>query len=466
MSAPFSHSPTTQTPADNLDAMCKAFAGESGEVVTDPALAAYLAWVDAVTVHDRVSDEHDEMMARLGVKHPDSAAKFTEYQDALDKREEAESVMDDVVASTPVGALARFAYFTYWSATCMYAGDIRLWQGAVGDVTRLGLLPLPKDIAAFGEGRYFGALHRAAMSKEGIDPSGRSITLPSSLWEPTVEQAGVVYPLPVGVAELMVAEEDRIRVTNAEKAAANPDGTKALDERLRTAFHQLPDEQKSVRLRWLEFDVTASHLHAASLRLARENDLLDEYRDRLVSQLREVADAQFDADMNDLPAPVRTVWVGLIKAAVRGEGLDEAVEAFRRVEREHDLSPDATDAAIAFATDFHRRRIGHGDADLLAAFDEWARLERQDEAASTDDNAPALLAASSQFAQHQPQTMEGVLAALRFLFAVRGENPEHYDTVLNGTEPTERALSDYRDRLLWNTIQAVERMQAGRRASK
>ncbi len=439
--------------------------GGSVEVVTDPALVAYLEWADATTAHDRLSDEHDEMAARLGAKHPDSIAKFEEYSEALEKRDRADQALNKAVPSTPIGVLARFAHFTHRSASCMYESDIRLWQGVVGDIARLGLLPLPGDIAAFGEGRYFGALHRAAMSTEGIDPSGHSITLPSSVWEPTIEQAGIIYPLPVGVAELMVAEERRNRFTNVEKATANPDEAKALDERALTIFRQVPDERKAMMLRWLEFGVTGSHLHAASLRFAQENDLLDEYRDRLIGQLQEVADAQFSADLNDISGPVRSALVGLIKAAARGEGLDETVEAFRRVEREEGETPGSTEKAVAFATDMHRRRHGNLDADLLAAFDRWVPLTRQMDAPDADEaTSNAAYEKAREFSERletiKPKTLEGVAVVLRYLFAKRGENPEHYEPILAGTAPNEAALFDYRDRLLWNTIQAVEEMGA------
>jgi len=266
---------------------------ESGEHTNDPVLTAYLAWVAAANEANRTANE----ASNLTEGSPEWEAVNEACHNAEELSNDLMNAVESSRATTAAGVLAKLAFFTWRTSSCMYAADIRFWQEMIGDLAQLGIFPLEtKVVSPFGEGRRFSPLHRAAMAKEGIGPTGR---------------------------------------------------------------------------------------------------------------------------------------------------------------------PD-----IAFATDVHRRCIGHGDANLLAAFDEWVRLERQNEASTTDDAAQALLAASNQFAQHQPHTMKGVLTALRFLFAVRGENPEHYETVLNGTEPSESALSDYRDRLLWNTIQAVERMQAGGRASK
>ncbi|MFP5517398.1 MAG: hypothetical protein ACLGJC_30500 [Alphaproteobacteria bacterium] len=460
MSAPFA--PTTPAAGtDSLTAMCRAFAGAEGNHAADPAVAAYIAWVEAVATYDRTSDEVDA----LAQGHPEKRAKFAIYEEAVAKREEAEEVMDKAVAATPLGALARFAYFTYWTSGCMYEGDIKLWQAAVGDISRLGVLPLPAEVRAFGEGRFFGSLHRVAMTKEGIDPSGRSITLPSSLWEPAPERAGVIYDLPVGVAERMATECDR----NRAYSASNP-GRADQEARVSSTFGRLTQERQELFIKWLEFIATGGHLHAATLEFARENDLLDQYRDQILNDLRDVETASYLADHHSLPEEQQSALRSLVGVAVRGGDIAAAVASWRvscggRAE-------DGEELANVMRS-IHRRRHGNADVGLLHAYEEWLRLTRMQEVEDHEARPEAEIkavdeaayAARDRLEAQRPQTLEGVAAQLRYLFAKFGENRAHYDAVLNGTEPEADAL-DCRERLLWQVIQAVEGMTARGRASE
>ncbi|WP_042693626.1 hypothetical protein [Azospirillum sp. B506] len=258
---------------------------DGAERSDDPAVAAYVAWVSALAAETRASDEIGDLTKRLDREYPDVKAKFEEYEQARVAREEAEEAVVEAAAATPLGALARFAYFTYWTSGCMYEGDIKLWQSAVSDISRLGVLPLPAEVRAFGEGRFFGPLHRAAMSKEGIDPSGRSIALPSSLWEPAPEHVSVIYDLPASVAKRMAVECDR----NRARSAADPGGPEQK-ARVTATFGRMSQDQQEFFIEWLEFFATGSHLHAATLEFTKEqgHGLLSQYRDQLLDDLRDV----------------------------------------------------------------------------------------------------------------------------------------------------------------------------------
>lgn len=121
--------------------------------------------------------------------------------------------------------------------------------------------------------------------------------------------------------------------------------------------------------------------------------------------------------------------------------------------------------AVVAAPSFASAMEPNPDAELLAAFDAWVKATRVQEALpltlTEEDMKPfddAAYRAGDLVEELPACTLQGVAAKLRFLFAKRGEGMEHYDAILNGTEPNEDALADYRDRMTWNLIVDVERM--------
>lgn len=123
---------------------------------------------------------------------------------------------------------------------------------------------------------------------------------------------------------------------------------------------------------------------------------------------------------------------------------------------------DAT-AALASLSAAPALDAGIADAELLAAFEEWKRESIAAETQPTDTfttHDAAVDRAADLIEMLPALTLAGALVKLRFLFARRGEGPEHYDAVLRDMGLSEKAFSDYRDRMVWRLIRDLERIAA------
>ncbi|MGF7173364.1 hypothetical protein [Azospirillum doebereinerae] len=153
------------------------------ETADDPVVAAYLAWLAASSEDDRLAAPL-ESLRKLGRNHPEFRAAWDRSQAATDALDYASNQMwEPTQATTPAGILAKFAFFTHMTVDNIAAVDIRLWQSITADISRLGIIPLEANLKLFGQGRYFGSLHREAVEEDIHAKARPYVILPTSLWE-------------------------------------------------------------------------------------------------------------------------------------------------------------------------------------------------------------------------------------------------------------------------------------------
>lgn len=150
--------------------------------VDDPVVTAYLAWLSADKDDDQLAAALDRLR-ELGTDHPEFRTVWDRYEaDVVATECAADKMWKPAQATSLAAILAKVAFFTCVTGSDIAAADIRLWQSIIADIARLGVIPLRADAALFGQGRYFGSLHREAV-EEGIGPNSHHVILPTSLWE-------------------------------------------------------------------------------------------------------------------------------------------------------------------------------------------------------------------------------------------------------------------------------------------